>query len=424
MHGAVIHAYRYGRKLDDFGVGEVFEHPWEVTVDDGMTALFYASFQDALPTYASRVAARAAGLRDRPIHPLLLLNLGISFSVHDVSEQAIANLGYIDVRFPEACYAGDTVRARSRVIATKPVSSPDKGVVHVRTQLLNEREELVCTFERKALVRAGSVVSSRMAASGNGNGNGNGGVAASASLTGVESGSPSGGQSGSQGTGQSGSQGTGQSGSPSVEQSGSLGRGAAFEEGEIRRMPRAMREALGRGDRLPLPRFSTVFEDFEVGDVFAHEVGRTVTEAELSQLTTLSRNSHPLHTDEVYCKHGSFAKTRVAYGGLVLAWVLSLSSRDTTGNAVWDLGLDDGAHTGSVLAGDTLFAASKVLEKEVVDAQTGLLTLRVVGCKNVPTRALLSRGASLFEPELPKTEGRVPEKVVEITRKVLVRRSA
>ena len=188
-------------------------------------------------------------------------------------------------------------------------------------------------------------------------------------------------------------------------------------------MPAAIRESLGRGVKLTKPRFSTRFEDFEVGDVFAHEVGRTVTEAELAQLTTLARNSHPLHTDEVYCKTGSFAKTRVAYGGLVLSWVLSLSSRDTAGNAVWDMGLDDGAHTGSVLAGDTLFAASRVLEKEVFDDQTGVLTLRVVGTKNVGARALLTKGAALFEPELPKTEGRVPEKVVEITRKVLVRRS-
>ena len=49
-------------------------------------------FQDATPTYASNVAATSLGFRERPVHPLLLLNLGLSFSVHDVSEQAIANL--------------------------------------------------------------------------------------------------------------------------------------------------------------------------------------------------------------------------------------------------------------------------------------------------------------------------------------------
>jgi 2-methylfumaryl-CoA hydratase len=365
----VIRAFRYGRKLDDFAPGAVFEHPWEVTVDEGMVALFYASFQCALPTYASRLAARAAGLADRPVHPLLLLNLGISFSVHDVSEQAIANLAYVDVRFPNPCYAGDTVRARSRVMGIKPVSSGDKGVVQVRTHLVNERDELLCSFERKALVRAGSAAERPADAPHDGRWD------------------------------------------------------PAHDEGEARRLPAALRARLSDpAAALPRARFATCWEDFEVGGVYAHEVGRTVSEAELLQLTTLARNSHPLHTDEVYCKTGSFAKTRVAYGGLVLSWALALGSRDTAGNALWDMGLDDGAHTGSVLAGDTLFAATKVLAKEPVDERTGSVTLRVIGTKNTPARTLLAKGAPLFEPELPKTEGRVPEKVVEITRRLLVLR--
>jgi 2-methylfumaryl-CoA hydratase len=85
------------------------------------------------------------------------LNLGLSFSVHDVSEQAIAHLAYIDVRFPEAGYVGDTVRARSTVLGVKPASSGDKGVVHVRTILENEKGAVLCAFERKALVRAGKL---------------------------------------------------------------------------------------------------------------------------------------------------------------------------------------------------------------------------------------------------------------------------
>lgn len=365
----MIRSFRYGRRLDDFAPGAVFEHPWEVTVDDGMIALFQASFQCALPTYASRLAARACGLADRPVHPLLLLDLGISFSVHDVSEQAIANLAYIDVRFPGACRVGDTVRARSRVIGVKPVSSGDKGVVHVRTHLVNERDELLCSFERKALVRAGTA----------------------------------------------------------ADRPADPPHDARWDptpdEGEPARLPAELRAALADPTTaLPRPRFATCWDDFEVGDILTHEVGRTVSEAELLQLTTLSRNSHPLHTDEVYCKTGSFAKTRVAYGGLVLSWALALGSRDTAGNALWDMGLDDGAHTGSVLAGDTLFSASKVLAKEPFDDRTGLVTLRVVGTKNTPPRTLLAKGATLFEPELPKTEGRVAEKVVEITRRLLVQR--
>jgi 2-methylfumaryl-CoA hydratase len=179
------------------------------------------------------------------------------------------------------------------------------------------------------------------------------------------------------------------------------------------------------GDLPPRARhggFATFWEDLAVGDVILHSGGCTVSEAEHMALTTLARNSHPLHVDEHYCKTGSFARTRVVYGGLVLSWVLALSSRDTAGNAIWDLGLDDGAHPSGVLAGDTLFAATKVLAKEERGPRAGAVTLRVIGLKNTPARPLLERGLDLFTPELGKGEGKVAEKVVEITRTLLMRR--
>ena len=151
----MLHAIRYGRHYDDFVPGAIYQHPWEVTVDEGMLALFAASFQDAIPTYASRRVATNLGFSDRPIHPLVLLNLGLSFSVHDVSEQAIAHLAYLVVRFPNACFPGDSVSASSCVIGMRPVSTGEKGVVHVRTELRNQNGVVVCSFERKALVRAG-----------------------------------------------------------------------------------------------------------------------------------------------------------------------------------------------------------------------------------------------------------------------------
>ncbi|AUX39458.1 MaoC family protein [Sorangium cellulosum] len=358
----MIRSPRYGRKLDDFTVGAVYAHPWDVTVDEGMLALFAASFQDALPTYASRVAARAVGLKDRPVSPLLLLNLGISFSVHDVSEQAIAHLAYIDVRFPDACYPGDTLRASSMVIGKKPASTGDKGVVHVRTQVVNQDGLLVCSFERKALVPPGCV----------------------------------------------------------AERPADAPHDVAQPSATPARLPKELEGPLPAPPRRG--GFAGFWDDFEVGDVFTHEVGRTIGDSEHVQLATLLRNSHPLHLDEHYCRSSSFAKTRVVHGGLVLSWVLALTSRDTAGNAVWDLGMDDGAHASGVLAGDTLFAASKVVAREEAGPGAGGVTFRIVGVKNTPPRALLAQGADLFTPELGKTDGRVKEKVVEITRSLLVRR--
>lgn len=351
----------YGRRLDDFQVGEVYAHPWDVTVDDGMVAAFASSFQDATPTYASQTYAEALGFRGRPVHPLLLLNLGLSFSVHDVSEQAIAHLAYIDVRFPEACYSGDTLTASSKVLGKKPSAKGDRGVVEVRTVLENQRGEVVCRFDRRALIRAGSV----------------------------------------------------------QERPPARWPAASEREPSNHHLPRPLRE----GVRAPVRKagFPGFFEDYAVGDVFFHSVGKTVGDSEHMQMTQLCRNSHPIHFDEIYCKDSSFAKTRVVYGGLVMSWVLALTSRDMSGNALWDMGLDAGAHPNGTLAGDTLFAASRVVDKQEAGPHAGIVTLRVVGTKNVRPEALYADGA-LFQPELEKSEGKIAEKVVEISRRLLVRR--
>jgi 2-methylfumaryl-CoA hydratase len=350
--------HRYGRLLSDFEPGATYEHPWEVTVDGGAVALFQASFLDATPIYSSAVFAKSCGLTDRPLHPLLCLNLGLSFSVHDVSEQAIAHLAYIDVRFPEAGYAGDTVRARSTVLGVKPASSGDKGVVHVRTILENEKGRVLCAFERKALIRAGKL----------------GERPAWAAVAGAPT--------------------------PDV---------ATYPS-----VPRALVD-VGTGG------FGPHADDFAVGQVFTHAIGKTIGESEHMQLTALVRNSHPLHFDEVYCKDHSFTKQRVVYGGLVLTWVATLASRDLGGRALWEAGLDAGAHPNGVVGGDTLYAASKVV---AVDGEK--VTFRLVGVKNrTSASAYAEHGDALFADELSKKDSpKIKEKVVEITRTLHIRRRA
>jgi 2-methylfumaryl-CoA hydratase len=345
--------YRYGRLLSDFEPGATYQHPWEVTVDGGATALFQASFLDATPIYSSAVVAKKCGLRSQPLHPLLCLNFALSFSVHDVSEQAIAHLAYMDVRFPDAGYPGDTLKARSTVIAVKPSSTGDKGVVHVRTILENDSGTVLCAFERKALIRAGK-----------------------------------------------------------LDDRPVWGAMAGEDTPDVKSFPRAPKLTEHPHG------FGHYAEDFAVGQVFTHGIGKTVGESEHMQLTALVRNSHPLHFDEVYAKDYSFTKERVVYGGLVLSWVATLASRDLCGRAVWEAGLDAGAHPNGVVAGDTLYAASKVL---AVDGDR--VTFRLVGVKNrTSASAHEEYGAALFTDELTKKEHRIKEKVVEITRTVLIQR--
>jgi 2-methylfumaryl-CoA hydratase len=366
-----VRSPRYGRFLGEFEIGAVYEHPWEVTVDAGVLALVSGSFLDASPVFASAHYARGLGFRDRPVHPLALVNFGLSFSVHDVSEQAIAHLAYIDVRFPNACYAGDTLHAASTVLGVKRASEGERGVVHVRTVLSTEDERVVCQFERKVLVKEGA---------------GPGGQPSSAAQP----------------------RAIVPPAAPETDRSSSVARLPALFD-----RPLAMR---GKGG------FPGFFEDFAVGDVICHDIGRTVSESEHMQLTYIFRNSHPLHFEEPYARTG-FAKTRVVYGGLVFAWVASLASRDTSGNALWEAGFDGGAHPAGVVAGDTLYAASRVLAVESRGPDSGLVTFKLVGTKNEKPSVLLEGGADVFTSELGKKgDSKVKEKVFEIERTVLIRK--
>jgi len=355
----------YGRLLDDFKVGAVYYHPWEVTLDDGMLAMFAASFLDPNPLYSSRRFARDLGFRDRVVHPLVMLNLALSFSVHDISEQAIAHLAYLDLRFPNAAYSGDTLLVFSEILEVRvSESKPDRGVVHLRTTGVNHDGIVVVTFERKALIPTGNLE----------------GRAHPETITRIAD-SPR----------------------PDSDPSSLL----------------LLPSELAPGIKTPVWRGRPrgLFEDFEVGDVILHSNGHTVGESEHMQLAVLTRNSHPLHFDEVYCRERSFMKTRVVEGGLVFAWAASLASRDTTANALWEIGYDKGAHPNPVLGGDTLYAASRVIEKQERDERSGIIRYKLIGVKNERPATLVAAGLDLFE-------GRFDQKVFEIERAVLLPRLA
>ncbi|HKA21352.1 MAG TPA: MaoC family dehydratase [Blastocatellia bacterium] len=358
---------KYGRLLDDFQIGDVYHHPWEVTIDDGMLAMFAASFLDPNLLYSSNRFARQLGFRDRVVHPLVMLNLALSFSVHDVSEQAIAHLAYIDLKFPNAAYSGDTLSVYSEILGVRASESkPDRGVVHLRTTGINQDGLILVTFERKALIPKGNLKDRAHLDS---------------------------------------------SQQPHNVEKRSTESSSSGEPAPGRRLPAELSVEIKIPRWLGRPR--GLFEDFETGDVFTHGIGHTVGESEHMQLTILTRNSHPLHCDEIYCNERSFAKTRVVEGGLVFAWIASLASRDTTANVLWELGYDKGSHPAPVLAGDTLYAASRVLEKRMYNSQSGIVRFKLVGVKNETPDSLLHRGVDVFDEKFN-------QKVFEIEREVLL----
>jgi acyl dehydratase len=103
-----------------------------------------------------------------------------------------------------------------------------------------------------------------------------------------------------------------------------------------------------------------VFEDFEVGDVYEHPIGRTVITADNIWFTALTMNPNPIHFDHVYASQTEFGKPLVN-SVFTLALVTGLSVSDMSQNAI-NLGWDEVRLPKPVFEGDTLYARSEVLD--------------------------------------------------------------
>ncbi|HEY7474174.1 MAG TPA: MaoC family dehydratase [Vicinamibacterales bacterium] len=104
-----------------------------------------------------------------------------------------------------------------------------------------------------------------------------------------------------------------------------------------------------------------VFEDFEVGDVYEHALGRTITAADNIWFTCITMNTNPIHFDAEYAKQTEFKKPLVN-SCFTLALVTGLSVADLTMNGVANLGWDEVRLPHPLFEGDTVHARSEVLE--------------------------------------------------------------
>ena len=131
------------------------------------------------------------------------------------------------------------------------------------------------------------------------------------------------------------------------------------------------------------------YEDFEVGDVYKHPFGRTVTETDNVWLTNVSMNLNPMHFNEAYAAETEFGE-RLVDGTFVIALVVGMSVIDVSVNATANLGYDDIRHLAPVYHGDTLFAESEVLAKRESEsrAHVGIVTTELRAYNQDGTKVL------------------------------------
>src|SRR5215467_7494403 len=125
-----------------------------------------------------------------------------------------------------------------------------------------------------------------------------------------------------------------------------------------------------------------VFEDFAIGDIYEHPLGRTILDADNIWFTCLTMNTNPIHFDGEYAKQTEF-KRRLVNSCFTLALVTGQSVTDLTMNGVANLGWDEVRLPNPLFEGDTVYSRSEVLETRGSKSRpkVGIVRVKTTGYK-------------------------------------------
>jgi len=311
--------------FEDFAVGRRFHHATPRTVTQGDASLYIALTGARAIAHCSEPAARALGHRAMPIDDLLVFHIAFGKTVPDISYNAVANLGYADLRFLAPVYAGDTISCESEVIGVRANSNGKSGVVYVRSRAYNQLRVEVLTWARWVMVAKRKP-------------------------------------------------GEGVDPAPVVPTLPGLVEPSRFAVPSFLK-PAALDARDSGGARL--------WDDYDVGEVIDHPGGATLEEAEHMAATRLYQNTARIHFDAFRAKSNQFGK-RLIYGGHAISLCRSLS-HDGLENAFAIAAIHGGTHANPLFAGDTLYCRHVVLARDAIPGRgdVGALRLRMLGAKNV-----------------------------------------
>jgi len=150
--------------------------------------------------------------------------------------------------------------------------------------------------------------------------------------------------------------------------------------------------------------FGRHFEEFEVGQEFRHWPGRTISEVDNTWFSLLTMNQHPLHIDAHYAAKTQHGQCLVV-GTLVFSIAVGLSVADISGRAIANLGYDEVKHLGPVFAGDTIYAASRIIGKResATKPDRGVVSVQTTAY-NQKEEAVLSFRREVLIPKRPVSQ--------------------
>lgn len=316
-----------GNFFEDFELGATLRHAVPRTIHGGDLSLYIAATGDRRPLHSSTEYAKSLGFRREVVHDLLAFHVVFGKTVSDISLNAVANLGYAELKFHEPVYPGDTLSSVSEVVGLRETSSGKNGVVYVKTRGLNQKDREVLSFYRWVLVnkRDPSV------------------------KTGVNE-------------------------VPDLPKEIAVADLPVPTELKLARI-HDLKWATG-GD--------SFWEDYKVGDCIQHDGGMTLEESDHMQLTRLVQNTAKVHFNQHSQANSRFGK-RLIYGGHIISVAHGLAF-DGLENVLCMAGWNGGSHANPTFAGDTIYASSEILASAGMPAPhdgLGALRIRMVAYKNV-----------------------------------------
>ena len=325
---------RAGNFFEDFHVGQEIRHATPRTIGEGDAALYLALTGSRFLQHCCDLFARANGLPRAPVEDLLAFHTVFGKTVPDVSLNAVANLGYADVRFLSPVYPGDTLEARSQVIGLKETSSGRTGIVWVRSKGRKVGGEPVLDYVRWVMVRKRDP-----------------GAPAPDSVV------------------------------PELPEVVAPERLA---------VPAGLCAARINPEATGSPFF---LEDYEVGERIDHVDGMGVTGTEHRLATRLYQNTARVHFNDHVERQGRLGAC-IVYGGVVISLARALTFNGL-GNALHILAVNAGTHANPCRAGDTVYAWSEVLDRASLPGRddVGALRLRLVATRDRPCHDFPLKGA-------------------------------
>ncbi len=143
----------FGRYLEDFTVGDVYEHRPGRTITETDNTWFTLLTMNTHPLHFDKEYAKRTEFGRPLVVSSFTVSLLLGMSVSDISQKAIANLGWKEIRMTAPVFVGDTIYAESEVLEVRESRSrPHQGIVTVKTRGFNQDGVMVCEFIRSVLV--------------------------------------------------------------------------------------------------------------------------------------------------------------------------------------------------------------------------------------------------------------------------------